>query len=213
LLLGKATMPESWGTARWLGISIVGAMLAFAAFRKDRSDIGRFLLVVAGIGALLFGLLPLTDDILRTRELVTRVPYLFAASSLVGTVVLGAASVSAFFSLWVWVMGGPIRQDLLRLVKLTIGAVGVRCVLLLAMLVGLSRLDPRFTASYFPTLWAENIGLFGVRVAAGMALPLWFCTLALRNLHQNADSRTMYWLIAATVSAFIGEMLAGFLLV
>ena len=41
---------------------------------------------MGGIGALVFGLLPLTDDILRTRELVTKVPYIFAASSLVGTI-------------------------------------------------------------------------------------------------------------------------------
>lgn len=213
LLLARATMPSSWETARWIGITIVGALGAFIAFRTDRRDVGRLLLVVSGIGAMLFGLLPLTDDTLRARELVTRVPYIFAASSLVGTVVLGAASIAAFFSLWAWVMGGPMKQDLARIIKLAIGALAVRSLLLLGMLVGLSHLDPRFTADFFPTLWAEDVVLFVFRVATGLVLPFWLCAMALRNLRDNDETCGMKWLIMLTGSVFIGEMLAGLLLI
>lgn len=213
LLLARSTMPESWETARWIGISIMGALSAFVAFRTDRRDIGRFLLLGSGIGALLFGLLPLTDDILRARDFVTRVPYIFAASSLVGTMVLGAASIAAFYSLWAWFMGGPMKQDLARLIKLTLGALAARTLLLLGMLVGLSHLDPRFTADFFPTLWAEDVVIFGLRVATGLVLPFWLCAMALRDVRAQEETCGMKWLLMLTGSVFIGEMLAGLLLI
>src|SRR5579871_3589862 len=59
LVLSKGLLQSTWWDIRYLGLTVIGATAAYGAFRLDKLDVGRLLLLVSGVVGFLVGLLPL----------------------------------------------------------------------------------------------------------------------------------------------------------
>ncbi len=215
LVLTKFLLHAAWSDVRWLGLTIVGATVAWGCFRLDRDVVGRLMLIVSALLGLVFGVLPLADRMLGLRGIATTAPYFFDAGVLSGTLLLGATNVSMILGHWYLLMRRLSFEYLLRFTQILLGAVALRLVVMLAVLTQLERYDLALASSMLPGLWSAggNLLFFALRLLFGLALPLVLGLAVLRCVEAKANQAATGLLYVCEISVLFGELFAAYLLV
>ncbi|MGD0650449.1 MAG: hypothetical protein ABSA97_04820 [Verrucomicrobiia bacterium] len=73
-VLSKMFLGSAWLDVRFLGLTVIGATVAFGCFRLDQPAAGRIFLILSGILGLTLGLLPLADKTLELQHIQTEMP-------------------------------------------------------------------------------------------------------------------------------------------
>ena len=213
LLLSKVALQSDWMDVRFLGLTIIGATSAYGAFRLSRPDLGRLLLIVSGFVGLIFGLLPMAGQTLAARGIVTTAPWFFDASVLSATLLLGATTVGMIFGHWYLLMRRLSFEHLLRFAQIVLGAVGLRCLVVLATLLFLGKYDANLANTFIPSLWSIHGDLFFflMRILWGLALPLVLGFMVLDCVQRKANQAATGMLYVVEVSVLFGELFAAYL--
>jgi hypothetical protein len=215
LVLSKTFLQAGWADVRLLGFTVIGATAAYGAFRLDKPDFGRLLLIISGVLGFLLGLLPLAGHILTERHMETTAPGFFDAEVVSGALLLGATSVGMIFGHWYLLMRRLSFEHLLRFAQIILGAVGLRILVVFATLSSLGRFDPDLARVFLPSLWSPhgNLFFFLMRILWGLALPLTLAILALRCVQQKANQAATGMLYVMEVSVLFGELFAAYLFI
>ena len=104
LTLSKVLLQSAWADVRFLGLTVIGATAAYGAFRLDKPDAGRLLLLVSGLLGFALGLMPLAGHTLAARGVETTAPGFFDAGVVSGTLLLGATTVGMILGHWYLLM-------------------------------------------------------------------------------------------------------------
>ncbi|HUI05488.1 MAG TPA: hypothetical protein VL486_00630 [Verrucomicrobiae bacterium] len=213
LLLAKISLQSDWMAVRFLGLTVIGATAAYGAFRLSRPDLGRVLLITSGFVGFIFGLLPLAEQTLAARGIVTTAPGFFDASVLSGALLLGAATVGMILGHWYLLMRRLSFEHLLRFTQIVLGAVGLRCLVVLATVVLLRDYDPNLARTFIPSLWSihGNLFFFLMRLLWGLALPLVLGFMVLDCVQRKANQPATGLLYVMEISVLFGELFAAYL--
>lgn len=215
LLLSKMILQSGWEEVRFLGFTVIGATGAYGAFRLDKPDLGRVLLIVSGFIGFIFGLLPLADQALAARGIVTTAPWLFEAGVLTGALLLGAINVGMILGHWYLLMRRLSFEHLLRFAQIVLGAVGLRILVVFLTILLLGNYDAKLGNTFIPSLWSPqgNLFFFLMRVLWGLVLPLGLGLMVLRCVQEKANQAVTGMLYVLEVSALFGELFAAYLLI
>src|SRR6266700_771444 len=71
VMLSKAVLQSAWADVRFLGLTVIGATTAYGAFRLEKPNLGKLLLLVSGLAGFAFGLMPMVQHTLGARGIVT----------------------------------------------------------------------------------------------------------------------------------------------
>ena len=214
LVLTKFVLMEEWVYVRFLGLTVLGATAAYGAYRLEKPELGRILLVLAGIVGLVFGLLPLAGHTLTARGLRTCAPWFFEAGMMAGALLLGATTVAMILGHWYLIMHRLSFVYLQRFAQLLLGAVALRWIVFLATLTMLSRFDPSLAATIINPLWSGHGDLFFFisRVFWGLVLPLVLGIAVLRCVLRRANQAATGLLYVTLICVLFGELFAAYLL-
>ena len=204
LVLTKFGEGSAWWDVRYLGLTVIGATVAFGLFKLEKADIGRVFLIVSGLLGLVFGLLPLSSQALATRGLHTTAPLFFDATLLAGAALLGATNVGMILGHWYLVTPKLPEAPLVLLAKVLLSVVIVQVVLFwvwIATGAGPADVTP-FSSLTGP--WALFVWF---RLIVGLIFPLIVCWASV----QTARTRSME---SATglLSINVGSIAAGTIL-
>jgi len=215
MLLTKSFLGAEWWDVRYMGLTVIGATVAWGCFRVDQLALGRIFLVVSGIAGLLLGVLPLAGKAVAARHWQTEAVWIFDASVLAGTILLGAVHIGMILGHWYLLMRRLSFVYLERAAQLLLGAVVVRILLLLATLAWLEHFDPLLAANFLPPLWSAEGNLFFMimRLLWGLALPLVLAVLVLRCVAAKANQAATGMLYVCEISVLFGELFAAYLLI
>ncbi|HUJ11697.1 MAG TPA: hypothetical protein VL171_16935 [Verrucomicrobiae bacterium] len=215
LLLLKMILQAGWGDVRFLGFTVIGATAAYGAFRLEKPDLGRALLILSGFVGFIFGLLPLAELTLQTRHVVTNVPWFFDASVLTGALLLGSVNVGMILGHWYLLMRRLSFEHLLRFAQIILGAVGLRILVVFFTVLLLGDYDPELGNRLIPSLWSPhgNLFFFMMRILWGLILPLGLGLLVLRCAQEKANQAATGMLYVIEISALFGELFAAYLLI
>jgi hypothetical protein len=215
LALLKTTLQADWEAVRFLGFTVIGATAAYGAFRLNKPDLGRVLLVVSGFVGFVFGLLPLAEQALAARGIATTAPWFFDAGVLTGALLLGAINVGMILGHWYLLMRRLSFEHLLRFAQIVLGAVGLRIVVVLTTVLLLGSYDADLASTFIPSLWSVhgNLFFFLMRVLWGLALPLVLGLMVLRCAQEKANQAATGMLYVIEISVLFGELFAAYLLI
>jgi hypothetical protein len=215
LVLTKFGEGNAWWDVRYLGLTVIGATMAFGMFKLERADLGRLFLILSGLLGLVFGLLPLSGQILAMRGLHTSAPGLFDASLVAGAALLGATNVGMLLGHWYLIMRRLSYEYLELFAKILLGAIGFRAVILLATMMALKTLDPKLDATLISPLLSlhANAFFFLLRVVFGIGVPLVLAYMILRCVNDRANQAATGLLYVCQISVLFGELFAALLLV
>ncbi len=215
LLLSKIALQSDWMDVRFLGLTVIGATAAYGAFRLDRPDLGRVLLIVSGFVGLIFGLLPLARQTLAARGIATTAPWFFDVSVLTATLLLGATTVGMILGHWYLLMRRLSFEHLLRFAQIVLGAVGLRCLVVVATVLLLGNFDADLASTFLPSLWSiqGNLFFFLMRVLWGLVLPLVLGLMVLDCAQRKANQAATGMLYVMEISVLFGELFAAYLLI
>lgn len=215
LVLLRFGADAEWVEVRFLGLTVIGATVAYGCFRLERRALGRGLLIVAGLIGLLFGLLPLADKALDVRGWETRVPWLFDVSVMAGALLLGATNVGMILGHWYLLMRRLSFAYLANFAKLLLGAAALRILVAGLIMFGLDSWDPKLAGVFLPPLTAVDGHLFFflARIITGLVAPLVLGLLVWRCVEVRANQAATGLLYVAEVSVLFGELFAAVLLV
>ncbi len=215
LVLSKWVLLSAWGDVRYLGLTVIGATAAFGAFRLEKPDLGRILLLISGVLGFLFGLLPLGEHSLALRGLDTTAPGFFDAGIISGALLLGATNVAMILGHWYLLMRRLSFEYLLRFAQIVLGAVGLRIAVVLGTMLMLGDFDANFARAFIPTLWSihANLFFFLMRILWGLAIPLVLGLLVLQCAQQKSNQSATGLLYLMEVSVLFGELFAAYLLI
>ncbi len=214
LMLTKMVLGSAWVDVRFLGLTVIGATVAYGSFRLEKLTMGRVALVVSGMLGLIFGLLPLSEKMLEVQHLQSDASYFFGAGALTGALLLGATNVTMILGHWYLVMRRPSFEHLERLTRVLLAAVGLRIAVVVATLLLLGHFDPDLAATFIPNLWSihGNLFFFAMRVLWGLALPLVLGFMVLRCVREKANQAATGMLYVIEISVLFGELFAAYLL-
>ncbi|MCE9506838.1 MAG: hypothetical protein K8R48_00780 [Alphaproteobacteria bacterium] len=215
LVFTKFAAGAVWWDTRYLGLTVIGATLAYGAFKLERMQLGRMLLILSGLIGLFFGLLPLGAQSVTASQLKTTAPYLFDATILAGALLFGATHVGMILGHWYLLMRRLSFEYLNQFAKLVLFAVCLRGLILVVTLTTISHLDPRFAGNFLPRLYAVDGDLFFFvfRVLFGVAVPLVLGFMVLRCVQLKNNQAATGLLYVAEISVLFGELFAAKLLV
>lgn len=215
LVLSKWLLLSAWADVRFLGLTVIGATAAFGAFRLEKPDIGRVLLLISGLLGFLFGLLPLGEHSLAVRGIDTSAPGFFDASVISGTLLLGAVNVAMILGHWYLLMRRLSFVYLLRFAQIVLCAVGLRIVVLVGTLMLLGDYDADLAGVFIPSLWSlhGNLFFFLMRLLWGLALPAVLGLLVLQCAQQKSNQSATGLLYLIEISVLFGELFAAYLLI
>jgi hypothetical protein len=215
LVLSKIAVGADWAEVRFLGLTVIGATAAYGAFRLGRPDLGRVLLVASGFAGLISGLLPLGAKTLAARGISTAAPWFFEAGVLSATLLLGATTVGMILGYWYPLMRQLSFEYLLRFSQIILGAVVVRCLIVLATILFLGNYDADLAGTFIPSLWSihGNLFFFVMRVLWGLALPLVLGFMVLDSAQRKANQAATGRLYVTEISVLIGELFAAYLMI
>jgi hypothetical protein len=215
LLLSKTILQAGWQEVRFLGFTVIGATAAYGAFRLEKPNLGRVLLIISGFVGFTFGLLPLANQALAARGVVTTAPWFFDASVLSGALLLGAINVGMILGHWYLLMRRLSFEHLLRFSQIVLGAVGLRILVVLFTVLLLGNFDPNLGNAFISSLWSPqgNLFFFLMRVLWGLVLPLVMGFMVLRCAQEKANQAATGMLYILQVSALFGELFAAYLLI
>jgi len=216
LVLSKGLLRSTWSDIRFLGLTVIGATAAFGAFRLERPDLGRLLLLVSGVIGFLVGLLPLSGQTLASRGIQTTAPGFFDAGVVSGTLLLGATTVTMILGHWYLLMRRLSFEYLLRFSQIVLGAVALRILVVLGTLSALRQFDPQLAAVFIPSLWSlqhGNLFFLLMRILWGLALPLVLAVMVLRCVAEKDSQPATGLLYVMEISVLFGELFAAYLLI
>jgi hypothetical protein len=216
LVLSKGLLQSTWSEIRFLGLTVIGATAAFGAFRLEKPDLGRLLLLVSGLIGFLVGLLPLSGHMLASRAIQTTAPGFFDAGMISGTLLLGATTVAMILGHWYLLMRRLSFEYLLRFAQIVLGAVVLRILVVLGTLSSLGQFDPQLAGVLIPWLFSlqhGNLFFLLMRVLWGLALPLVLAVMVLRCAHEKASQPATGLLYVMEISVLFGELFAAYLLI
>jgi hypothetical protein len=215
LLLSKIILQADWQGVRYQGLTVIAATAAYGAFRLEKADLGRLLLMVSGFLGAVFGLLPLAHQALASRGVVTTAPWFFDAGVLSGTLLLGSINVGMILGHWYLLMRRLSFEHLLRFSQIILGAVGLRILVVCFTILLLGKYDPSLGNTFISALWSPrgNLFFFVMRVLWGLILPLGLGLLVLRCAQEKANQAATGLLYVLEVSALFGELFAAYLLI
>ena len=214
-MLSKWLLQSAWADVRFLGLTVIGATAAFGAFRLDKPDLGRLLLLVSGLLGFVLGLMPLAGHILAARGVETTAPGFFDAGVISGTLLLGATNVGMILGHWYLLMRRLSFEHLLRFAQLVLGAIGVRIAVVFGTMLFLGRFDAQLAGAFIPSLWSihGNLFFFLMRILWGLALPLALGLMVLRCVQDKANQAATGMLYVMQISVLFGELFAAYLLI
>lgn len=216
LVLSKGLLQFAWADVRFLGLTVVGATVAFGAFRLDRPDLGRLFLLASGLAGLVLGLLPLSRQILAARGIQTTAPGFFDAGVISATLLLGATNVGMILGHWYLLMRQLSFEHLFRFAQIVLGAVALRILVVFGTLTSLGSVDPALAGVFIPSLWSlhhGNLFFFLMRILWGLALPAVLGVMVLRCVHDKASQPATGLLYMMEISVLFGELFAAYLLI
>jgi hypothetical protein len=215
LILSKGLLQFAWTDVRFLGLTVIGATAAYGAFRLEKLDLGRLLLIASGLVGFVLGLMPLTGHILVNRHMDTTAPGFFDAGVVSGTLLLGATNVAMILGHWYLLMRRLSFEHLLRFAQIVIGAVGLRILVVFATVTSLGKYDADLAHVFLPSLWSlhGNLFFFLMRILWGLALPLALAILVLRCVQRKANQAATGLLYVMEVSVLFGELFAAYLFI
>jgi hypothetical protein len=207
---------SGWVEVRFLGLTVIGATVAYGCYRLERGEWGRVLLIVSGLLGLMFGLLPLAGRALAARGLVAsaNARFYFDASLVAGTLLMGATNVGMILGHWYLLMRRLSFEYLRNFTFLLLGAVGLRAAVILITISTLGNADPRLASQLLPNLgnFAGNGAFFALRLFFGIVGPavLGYMTRCVREEANQAATGLLY---ICEVSVLFGELFAAYLLI
>ena len=215
VLLSKIALQSAWADVRFLGLTVIGATAAYGAFRLSRPDLGRVLLIASGFVGLIFGLLPLAEQTLAVRGISTTAPWFFDASVLSAALLLGATTVGMILGHWYLLMRRLSFEHLVRFAQIVLGAVALRCLVVLATLFFLENFDADLAGAFIPSLWSihGNLFFFAMRVLWGLLLPLVLGLMVLDCARRKANQAATGMLYVMEISVLFGELFAAYLMI
>ncbi len=215
LLLTKFGHGWAWWDVRYLGLTVIGATVAFGLFRLEKEDAGRLMLIVSGLLGLVFGLLPLAGRTLEVRDIRTTAPFLFDATVLAGAALIGVTNVGLILGHWYLIMRRLSLEYLERFAQMLLGAVALRAFLIIITLGTLRTADPHLAQTFLPALYSidGNAFFFAMRLLFGIAIPLVLAYLILRCAKEQANQSATGLLYVCEISVFFGELFAALLLI
>src|SRR5580700_8384242 len=150
LVLSKGLLLSAWTDVRFLGVTVIGATAAYGAFRLDKPDLGRILLLLSGVTGFAFGLMPLSGHMLAARGIDTIAPWFFDAGVLSGTLLLGTTTVAMILGHWYLLMRRLSFEHLLRCTQFALGAVALRILVVCWTISMLGGSDPDLARVFLP---------------------------------------------------------------
>jgi len=215
LTLLKGFLQFAWEDVRFLSFTVIGATAAYGAFRLEKLDLGRLLLITSGLVGFVLGLLPLVDNILKARHMDTAAPGFFDAGVVSGTLLLGATNVTMILGHWYLLMRRLSFEHLLRFAQIVVGAVVLRILVVFATVTALGNYDAGLARVFLPSLWSPhgNLFFFLMRILWGLALPLALAILVLRCAQQKSNQAATGMLYVMQVSVLFGELFAAYLFI
>jgi hypothetical protein len=215
LLLSKFALQSGWADVKFLGLTVIGATAAYGSFQLNRMDLGRVLLVVSGFVGLIFGLLPLVGQTLALRGISTNAPWFFDAGALTAALLLGATTVGMILGHWYLLMRRLSFEHLLRFAQIVLGAVALRCLVVVVTVYGLGDFDADLAGKFIPALWSIQGGLFFfvMRILWGLALPLVLALMVLDCVRRKANQAATGMLYVTEISVLFGELFAAYLMI
>jgi hypothetical protein len=215
LVLLKFGEGSAWGDVRFLGWTVIGATVAFGAFKLEKVALGRMALIVSGLLGLAFGLLPLSGRLLQARGWETTAPLFFGASMVAGAGLFGATHVGMVLGHWYLIMRRLSFEYLELFAKILLGAAGVRALVVLTTFVALRMFDPKLAGMFLPPLLSihANAPFFLLRLLFGIVGPVVLGFMVLRCARAKANQAATGLLYVAEISVLFGELFAAFLLV
>jgi hypothetical protein len=213
--LSKWILLSAWMDVRYLGLTVIGATAAFGAFRLDKPEIGRLLLLVSGLLGFLLGLLPLAEHNLTLRGIDTTAPGFFHASVITGALSLGATNVSLILGHWYLLMRHLSFEYLVRFSRIILVALGLRIAVVFGTLLMLGNFDPDLARTFIPLLWSihGNLFFFLMRLLWGLAIPAVLGVLVLQCAQQKSNQSATGMLYVMEISVLFGELFAAYLLI
>lgn len=215
LVCAKMSSQAAWWDVRYLGLTVIGATVAYGCFRLEKAELGRALLILSGLLGVVLGLLPLASKTMSMRGVHTQAHGFFDASVLAGTLLLGAANVSMILGHWYLLQRKLSLEYLLRASQVLLGAVVFRILVLMATLATLRSYDPNLANTFIPALWSAqgHLFFFLMRILWGLALPLVLGLLVLRCVTEKASQAATGMLYVIEISVLFGELFAAYLMV
>ena len=215
MVLTKTLLQTAWWDVRYLGLTVIGATVAWGLFRLDRLVYGRFVMILSALFGLVLGVLPLATVTLRARGIETSAIWFFDAGVLSGMLLIGVTHVGMILGHWYLLMRRLSFAYLERFAQMLIGAVVLRALVLITTLVALDNVDPLVAERLLPHLWSAS-GLFfffALRIVLGLVLPFVLGILVLRCVHLRANQAATGLLYVAEIGVLFGELFAAYLLV
>jgi hypothetical protein len=215
LMLSKGLLQSAWWDVRFLGFTVIGATAGYGAFRLEKPDLGRLLLLISGLAGFAFGVLPLAGQTLSARGIETTAPLFFDAGVLSATLLLGATNVGMILGHWYLLMRRLSFEHLLLFSRIVLGAIGLRLLVVVVTLISLDKFDPALADNFIPSLWSihDNLFFFLMRLLWGLALPLVLGIMVLRCAQAKANQAATGMLYVMEVSVLFGELFAAYLLI
>jgi hypothetical protein len=215
LVLAKFVLGSAWGDVRFLGLTVVGATIAFGCFRLEKPQAGRLFLILSGLLGLLFGLMPLAGRMMALRDVHTTAPGLFDAGVMAGALLLGATNVGMILGHWYLLMRRLSFEYLERFSLILLGAVALRIFTVVTTLTMLRTFDPNLADTFIPALWSwhGNLFFFLMRILWGLALPAVLGVLVFRCVKAKANQAATGMLYVIEVSVLFGELFAAYLMI
>jgi hypothetical protein len=204
-----------WADVRFLGLTVIGATGAYGAFRLEKPDLGRLLLLISGLLGFLFGLMPMAGHVLTARHMETTAPGFFDAGVVSGTLLLGATTVGMILGHWYLLMRRLSFEYLLRFAQIILGAVALRIFVVFTTVSFLSTYDANLGTVFIPTLWSPhgNLFFFLMRILWGLVAPLVLAFLILRCVQAKASQAATGLLYVMQISVLFGELFAAYLFI
>lgn len=215
MVLTKTLLQTAWWDVRYLGLTVIGATLAWGLFRLDKLNYGRLVMILSALVGLVAGVWPLAGAALRAREMQTTAIWFFDAGVLSGTLLIGATHVGMILGHWYLLMRRLSFEYLQRFTQLLIGATLLRGAVLVTTLLLLDNADPLLAGRMLPAFWSAGGLLFFlvIRVVLGIVLPFVLAIMVLRCVQREANQAATGLLYVAEICVLFGELFAAYLLV
>ena len=189
LALTKYLLLAAWWDVRYLGITVIGATIAWGLFRLEIVVPGRLAMVLSGLCGLVLGVLPMVASALRIRGLETQAMGFFDAGVISAMLLLGATHVGMILGHWYLLTRRLSFEYLARFTQLLLGAVTFRSLVVISTVLMLSRYDAPLAERLILPLWSPSGSLFFFvfRIVLGLVLPFVLGLLVLRSVTERAN--------------------------
>jgi hypothetical protein len=215
LLLSRFGAEAPWWDVRFLGLTVLGAVIGYVAFRSDAPQVARLCMIVAGLLGVVFGLMPLAEETMTSWGIRTKALEFFEGGFLFGAFLIGTTHVTLVLAFWYRHLRNPSFTYLIWMSEAMLIAVGLRIGLLAVTLFFLGARDPELANLLIRPLVIPGPSLlwFILRLGAGLLVPLVVALMTLQCAREGDAARATRLLAVTEVSVLVGEFCAVHLLI